>query len=236
MDAEATSSWEHANQDRRGLDRAGGISAVALAALYVVITALYVAAGRAPTDVEARLTYFAANEAAWWAIIWLSVFTDLLYVPVAAALYRALAPANRNAMLLGSGLLVLFVVLDLAITWPNYAALLALSGDFAVASGDASRAAFVATASYPAAILDTSLLAAYIILIPGLGLLVIGLVMLRSRFSRVGGYLGVATGVAGIVAVVGPLLSQSLETVAILAAVLTLAWFLLVGIRLLRLG
>ena len=113
-------------------------------------------------------------------------------------------------MLVGAGLLVLFVILDLAITWPNYAVLISLSGDYAAATDDAQRAALIATAGYPTAILDSGLLGAYIILVPGLGVLVIGLVMLRSAFGRTTAYLGVATGLAALVAVVGPLVSAAL--------------------------
>jgi hypothetical protein len=225
-----------ADSDRRGLYRAGAISAIVLAGLYVVITGLYLAAGLVPTGVEAWLTYLAANEAAWWAIVGLSVFTDLLWVPIAVALYLALASVNRNAVLAGAGLLVLFVILDLAITWPNYAALISMSGEYAAAASDAQRAAIVATARYPAAILDSTLLGTYVILIPGVGALVIGLVMLRSAFGRVAAYLGVAAGLAGIVAVLGPFIYEPLETIAVLTAVLTLIWFFVAALRLLRLA
>ncbi len=227
---------DEAHPDRRALYRAAGVCAVLLAMLYVVITALYVTAGLVPAELEAKLTYLVANEPAWWVIVWLSVFTDLLYVPVAAALYLALASFNRNAMQVGAGLLVLFVILDLAITWPNYAALISIGGQYVAAAADAERAAIVATAGYPNAILDSSLLGLYIILIPGLGALVIGLVMLRSTFGRLAAWLGVVTGVAGIVAVLGPLMSEPFGAIAILAAVLTLIWFFVVGLRLLRLA
>ena len=60
--------------------------------------------------------------------------------------------------------------------------------------------------------------------------------MLRSTFGRLAAWLGVFTGVAGVVAVLGPLISEPLGTVAILAAVLTLIWFLVVGLRLRRLA
>jgi hypothetical protein len=156
-----------ADLERRGLYRAGGISAIVLAVLYVVITGLYVTAGLVPSGTEAWLTYLAGNEAAWWAIVWLSVFTDILYVPIAAVLYVVLASVNRNAMLAGAGFLLLFVILDLAITWPNYAALISLSREYTATTSDAQRAALVTTATYPTAILDSILLGAYIILIAG---------------------------------------------------------------------
>jgi hypothetical protein len=220
--------------DHRELYRVGSVSAIVLAFVYVLITGLYVMTGPLPTGGEAALTHLAGKEAVWWAIVGLSVFTDLLYVPVVLGLYLALAPVNRNAMLLGAGLVIVFVVLDLAITWPNFAALISLSGSYAATTDEPQRTVLIGAASYATAILESSLLAIYIILVPGLGVLVIGLVMLRSAFGRAAGYLGVATGLAGIVAVVGALVYEPLGTMAILAAVLTLIWFLVVGLRLLR--
>ena len=57
--------------------------------------------------------------------------------------------------------------------------------------------------------------------------------MLEARFGRVNGWLGVATGVLGSIAVLGGLLLEPLGALAILTSVLTLLWVLLVGIRLL---
>ena len=224
-----------ADVERRWLVRAGGLSGIGVALVYVLITALYVAAGQVPTDVEARLAYHAANEGPWWAILWLSVITDVLYVPVAVALCLALAPVNRTAVLAGAGLLGLFVVLDLAITWPNYAALLTLSGQLAAATSDALLASVIDAARYPLAIVDSSLLAAYIILVPGLGILLIGLVTRGSTFGRAAVWLGVATGLTAVLAVVGPFVYEPLGAVAILTAVLTLIWLFVVGLRLLQL-
>jgi hypothetical protein len=228
-----------ANQADAGthaLYRAGSISAIVVAVLYIGITGLYVATGLVPTDLEARLAYHQQNETAWWLIVWLSVFTDVLYVPVAAALVMALAPVNRFAALAGAGLVVLFVILDLAITWPNYAVLISLSADYAAATGEAQRGALLATAAYPKEVLDSSLLGAYIILTPGLGILLIGIVMLRSAFGRIVAWLGVLTGLSAIAAVFGGLVLNSLGTLAILAALLTTIWFFVVGIRLFRFG
>ena len=107
-------------------------------------------------------------------------------------------------------------------TWPNYAALITLSGDFAVATGGAEQAAFVAAASYPASVLESSLFAFYVILVPALAILVIGLVMMQgSRFGRSTAWLGVATGVLGVIAVVGPIFASALDPAVIITAVLT---------------
>jgi hypothetical protein len=223
------------DRDSQALYRAGGISAVVLGLSYLLITALYALAGAPPSQGgEAWLKYLDGRALAWWGIAGLSVLTDLLFVPVAVALYVALKSLNRNGMLAGAGLLGPFVLLDLAVTWPNFAALITLSGDYAAATDDAQRAAYAAAASYPSAVVRSSLLAFYAIGVPALGILMIGLVMLKGRFGRGAPYLGVLIGILGIVAVVGPFLWKPLGAVVILTAVLTTVWVLLVGYRLLR--
>jgi hypothetical protein len=218
----------------RTLFRAGGFSAVALGSSYLVITALYVLVGAVPSGGEAWLEYLAAHTAVWWAILGLSVLTDFLFLPVTWSLYLALKSANSNATLLGAGLLVSFAVLDLAVTWPNYASLISFSGDYAAATTDAQRAASVAATSYPLAVLTSGLFAVYAILVPSLGILVVSLVMLRGVFGKSIAYLGVLTGVLGIVSVVGPFFLKALDATVIVTSVLTTLWVLLVGYRMLR--
>ena len=76
----------------------------------------------------------------------------------------------------------------------------------------------------------------YAILVPALGTLLIGLVMRKGIFNKVTAYLGVVTGVLGIVSVVGPLFVSALDATIILTSLLTTIWFLLVGLRLYKLG
>jgi hypothetical protein len=222
--------------DQRAVYRLGGISAIVLGLSYLVITGLYLVAGIVPTGVEDWLEYLAGQTTVWWGIVGLSVLTDLLFVPLAIALYRALEQVNRNAMQVGVSFLLLFVVLDLAVTWPNYASLIALSGEYAAATVNTQRAAYVAAANYPSSVLESTLFAAYVILVPALGILLIGLVMLKGAFGRIAAYLGVATGIAGIIAVVGPIFSEALDVTVVLTAVLTTVWVLAVGSRLVALA
>src|SRR2546426_905853 len=98
--------------DTKGLHRAGGISAIVLGMSYIVITALYVLGGVPPSETEEWLKHLSGRATAWWAILGLSVLTDFLFVPVALALYVALKRVNRNAVLVGTGLVVSFVALD----------------------------------------------------------------------------------------------------------------------------
>ena len=214
--------------DRRALYRIGAASALAVGTLYVVITGLFASAGGRARGRGGMARLPRRQKSVWWAITGLSVLTDILYLPVALALYVALRRVDRNAMLVGAALLALFVVLDLAVTWPNYAALITLSSD-ATNATDAERAVFVAAATYPSAILASALFPVYVILVPALGILAIGVVMLRGGFARAAGYIGVATGVLGTVAVVGGLIIDAVGLLAILTALLTTVWFVVVG-------
>lgn len=222
-----------ADPNWKPLYRAGGISALLLALGYVVITALYVPAGAPPSGAEAHLAYLAKNTRAWWWITGLSVLTDFLFVPVTFALYIALKHINRSAMLLATACVVLFVILDLALTWTSYTVLIKLSGNYTAATSDAQRAVVVAAAQYPSALLESALIGIYIILIPAVGFLLTGLVMSKGVFSKATAYIGSISGILAIVSVVGP---NVLHLTVIIASALTTVWLFLVGYRLYRLG
>jgi hypothetical protein len=222
--------------DGKWLYRVGGISALAIGMGYIIIIGLYVPMGAPPNGAEARLAYLAVNTSLWWAILGLSVLTDFLFVPVALSLYLALKGIHRNAMLIATACMGLFVVLDLALTWTNYALLITLSGSYAAAANDAQRAVFVAAAYYPSAVLESSLLFVYNTLTLSVGILITGLVMLKGIFRKSTANLGLVTGLLGIVAVVGSFFTSALSITTIITSVLTTLWFLVVGYRLYRLA
>jgi hypothetical protein len=222
--------------DGKWLYRVGGISALAIGMGYIIIIGLYVPMGAPPNGAEARLAYLAVNTSLWWAILGLSVLTDFLFVPVALSLYLALKGIHRNAMLIATACMGLFVVLDLALTWTNYALLITLSGSYAAAANDAQRAVFVAAAYYPSAVLESSLLFVYNTLTLSVGILITGLVMLKGIFRKSTANLGLVTGLLGIVEVVGSFFTSALSITTIITSVLTTLWFLVVGYRLYRLA
>lgn len=215
----------------KGLYRIGGLCALILGLAYVAIIPLYASVGAPPSDGQAWLTYLTGNKTTvWWVILGLSVLTDVLFVPVALALYLALKEVNRYAMQVATAFVGVFVVVDLAVTWANYAALLTLSTTYAAATTGAQRAAYVAAANYPVAVLSSHVEPVYAIGILSFAILVIGLVMQRSIFGKLTAYVAVLTGILGIIACTG-------WTVAvILNAVLATLWVLLAGYRLVRLS
>lgn len=217
------------------LYRVGGISGLAIGIGYIIIIVLFVPLGAKPSGAAAWLAYMAGNTRLWWAILGLSVLTDILFVPVTLALYQALKGINKNAMLLAGACVSLFVVLDLAVTWTNYAALIALSGSYAAAANEAQQAAAIAAAIYPAAVVDSSLLFVYNTLTLSVGILIAGFVMLKGVFNKVTAYVGLATGILGIIAVAGSWFTSALGVATLLASALTMLWVFLVGSRLIRL-
>jgi hypothetical protein len=223
------------DSDRTWLYRVGGGAAIAFGIAYLIIIALYVPMGARPSGAEALLAYIGGNATAWWAILGLSVLTDFLLVPIGLALYFALRNINTPAMLIATAFVGLFVILDLALTWTNFAALIALSGPYMAATNDAQRVVFVTAALYPSSVVGSNLLFVYNSLTLAVGILLTSVVMRQGLFSKRSAYVGVATGVLGIVAVASSFFSSSVSGMAIiLTSVLTLVWYLMVGYKLYR--
>ena len=217
-----------ASADGRQLRRLGGVAAIAIGIAYIVTIALYAGVGAPPTGGEAWLKYLAGRTAGWWAILALSVLTDLLFIPVAFALYFLLKGVNRTAMLVATALVALFVVLDLAVTWANYASLITLSGEYSATTGSVRRASLIAAADYASAVLSSRLEVVYAIVLLSSAILVIAVVMLKGKFGRPPAYIGVATGILGVASLAG------WTATIILNALCATIWTLLVGYQLLR--
>ena len=105
-----------------------------------------------------------------------------------------------------------------------------MSGKYASATNDVQRAAHVAAANYPSAVLTSRLEVVYSIVVLSLGILITGAVVLKGVFGRSTAYLALATGILGIASIMG------FSAAIIMAAVLTTVWVLLVGYKLYRLG
>ena len=211
--------------------RAGAVCALLLGVGYLVIFPLYAKVGAPPSGGgEIWLHYLAGKTTIWWAILWLSVVTDLLYVPVGLALFASLKSINRSAMLIATAFVLLFVALDLSVTWSHYASLLTLSERYAAAATDRERATYVAAAEYASSVFGSRLFIVYAIGVLSSGILVMGVVMLSGVFNRVSAYLGIATGVLGVASLSGWGLA------IILNAVCATLWLLITGARLWRLG
>lgn len=219
------------------LFRLGGLAALILVAGYFATFPLYAAVGGPPpSGAEARLAHYAGHLPGWWGILALMVSTDFLYLVAWLALHQALKTVDRNTSLLSLVCAASFVGLDLAVTWPNHAALFVLGKSWAATADEAQRAALVAAAGFPSAVMDSPLPSLYAILIPSIGPFLAGLVMWKGGFSRVAGVLAFLVGATGVLAFAGPYLSEAFSLAHVVNALLVMVWFAWTGVRLFRLG
>jgi hypothetical protein len=221
----------------RWMYRVAGISAIVLAVGYFLAIPIYSLVGDQPAaGVEAQLSYFAEHATGWWSIVVLMVATDLLYVPVYFGLYLALKHLNRGLVAMGAAFAAfLFVILDLAVTWTGYSTMIVVGSDYVAATSQAQQAALAAAAAYPAAILQSPILGTYAIVVPALGALFVGGVMLKGVFSRLTAYLALGMGVVGIL-YIGSFFIEGLAALRYLTGLLAVPFYLLAGVRLYKLS
>ncbi len=209
--------------DRR-LYKAAGICAWGLPLMLVIEVVLGVSVGSLPgSSGLAWLTFVNAKSGTWSAIIYVTLIADVLFLVAYSALYVALRPVNRGLMLIATVLAILGTVLDEAIANANSGSLLTLGSQYSGAGTAAQRAADVAAADYAASMLSSQLEGFFIFVVPGIALVLIGIVMLRSPFGRRTAYVGIAAGVFDLVQITGWDLS------ALLTIVLEAVFFALVG-------
>jgi hypothetical protein len=217
--------------------RVSGITAFVLVVGYFLTFPIYFWVGDPPASgVEAQLAYFADHAGGWWAIVFLMVFTDLLLVPIFFGIYLALKDINKGLMLVALAFKAfLFVALDLAVTWTAYSTMIIAGVQYGAATTEAQRAALAAASAYASAMLDSPLFGTYAILIPALGVLFAGLVMLRGVFTKATAYVALVTGLTGIL-FMGSYFFDGMAVLRYINALLAMVFYLLVGIRLYKLG
>ena len=219
------------------LYRVGGIAAIVFVVGYLLTFPIYFWVGDPPAaGVEAQLAYFADHAAGWWAIVFLMVFTDLLLVPIFFGICMALKHINKGLMLVALAFKAfLFVILDLAVTWTAYSTMIIAGVQYGAAANEAQRAALAVAAAYPSAMLASPLAHVYANVIPALGVLFAGVVMLKGVFNKATAYVALAMGLAGIL-YLGSFSIDGLAVLRIIAALLGMFFYLLVGLRLYRLS
>lgn len=217
--------------------RVAGICAIVLAVGYFLAIPIYSLVGDQPAaGIEVQLTYFAAHATGWWSIVVLMVATDLLYVPVYFGLYLALKHLNWGLIAMGAAFAAfLFVILDLAVTWTAYSTMIESGVQYLAATSETQKAALVAAAAYPASILQSPILGTYAIVVPALGTLLVGVVMLKGVFSRFTAYLALGMGVVGLL-YIGSYFIEGLAALRYATGLLAIPFYLLAGVQMYKLG
>ena len=133
-------------------------------------------------------------------------------------------------MLIAIAFMGLFIILENAVNWTSYGALLVLSEEYVAATTESQRVIYLAAAMYVSAVLESPLAAVWAIGTLSFAFLLMGFVMLKSEFSKLAAYLGMVTGGLGLIAVAG------VSIAIILNAVAATSWLFVVGHKLYRLG
>lgn len=218
------------------LYRLAGYSGIAIAVSYVFITAGFVTSGvPLPKGGEAWVTYMAGKSGIWWGIIWLSIITDILYLPVAAGLYRLLKNVHKGLLLTAGALYALFVVLELSITYANFPVIVESVNGYGLATSEAQKALYLSTIEYASHVFQTPVAPFYTIFIPSAAVILFSVVMLKSgKFNKSIAYIGMLSGTLNALSVVGGWFSSNIGQVVVVGSVLALVWKFAVGIKFLK--
>ncbi len=211
----------------KGLYKVGGASLILDCVLLLVILGTFFAGPPAPTDPAQYLKTFATSSLN---ILTTAVFIAIamLLVPGILGLYGALKQVNRTWMLVATG----FFFLGIGALFVGLSAMVAsvsLSQSYSSASNAALQASYVAGAAATIAIGNSAeFIGGFII---SLGVLLIGMTMLKSVFGKPLAYLSI---VAGLVGVAGS--ATSYFALAIAYLLLYVVWLFWTGFKLWKMG
>jgi Domain of unknown function (DUF4386) len=217
----------------RGLYRAGGISAVLFVVpILLAIVLIVIAPPPLSADGATTLQYVASHKILYLTeqVLWLapSVFALVVFL----ALFQALKHLNKSYAALGALAGIISWALGLAIptTGGGAPVLVYLSDHYMTATTAAQHTAFATAAEV--FIAENNITYAAGILAP-VGILIFSLVMLRGVFPKGIAYLGIATGVLGLVSeALRPIIGPGYYVYGLLLP----TWFLVVGWKLYRLA
>ncbi|MBN8694611.1 MAG: hypothetical protein J0L69_15560 [Bacteroidetes bacterium] len=217
------------------MKKIGGLSALTIGALYIVITYLYVSSGKLPDDPTKALKHLNTYRCEWIGIIILSIITDILFIPLIISLFNNLSKNNLYQVSVGSALIILFVVIDLIYTWPGYIQLLRFSEDSKSFLALSQNSFILLSSSSLIKMLNSPLSAFYLISLPSIGIALVCLGIPKSSFGSTGKVLGYVIGITGVMSSVGFTFFKPFGIGFILTSILTILWLFAIGYKLLKL-
>ena len=220
----------------KGLYRAGGVSAFLFALLTLATFVLIAITPQPPSTGEsgtlpggvATLQYISAHKAAYLVNMLVFVGPVTVTIVVFLALFVALLRVSKSVAAIGAAVGITSVVLCVT-GFTQLFGLVPLSDQYATATTVAQRAAVVSTANGLLAQINSVSFGGILFAV---GVLIISLAMLGGIFPKAVAYLGIVTGVIGIVCEsLRPVIGAGYSIYGIL-----LIWILAVGWILWRLG
>jgi len=215
----------------KGLYRIGGVAILANGVIFIIGVPLLVFLGGLPSSGQAALTLTGGQRLLGQAATTLFALSDLLAIPAILALFVALSGVKKTYAAIASGFVGLFIAMDFGVNVVTFSSLLSLTDKYAAATTDAQRASYVATADVLISVSSSGVYLADLVL--AVGILFLGLAMLKGVFGKGTAYLGVLTGVVGII---GSIPVPALGVLFVVEIVLTAIFFLAAGFRLYRMA
>jgi len=140
----------------------------------------------------------------WWGIIWLSIITNILYLPFAHGLYELFKKNHKIHIIIAEGLFALFVFLELSITWTNYPTIIELFQKYNLASSETQRLIILSAIEFASTSFQTPVTAFYTIILPSLATILASYVMFKSKdFGKIIPLIGFISGSCNIISVWG---------------------------------
>ena len=243
------SSTETADSIWSSLYRIGGAAALICALMYVIALGIYIPANRAgppPGTVPEWFTLFQTNPLTGLFFLGLAdIVIMVLWGPMSLALYAALKQSNKTWSLIATA----FVFVGMAVYLATNTAfsMLSLSHQYAAATTEAQKSVVLAAGQAMLAVSEGTGGQYTGMPLVWLAGLIISVVMLRSKaFSKATAWVGILG--LGLLVASMPFAGYTTTgtTTAVVSAIiavtyiggglLSLAWYILVGLRLLKLG
>lgn len=214
----------------------GAISGIAIGIGYIIITIAYTQAGfPLPTDALSWVNYLSGNYNLWWTIIWLSIITNLLYLPYAYTLFELLKINHSVKLLISLILFTLFVFLELSITWSKYPSLLDLVSKYHSVSDGEMKLIYLAAIETVSAEFQTPVTNFYMIFIPSVATILACVAMFQTKLAHKSiVIIGLVSAICNAVGSMGGVFIKPLGNLVVAGSFLVLFWFVGVGIALLR--
>jgi hypothetical protein len=225
------------DQNWKGLYRVSGILLIvnAILSLVAAYTSRILYSG-GYHDPESYLQLVSQNQQLAYFTWGLWIVIDILPLPIIIAMYIIFQRYNRTLALLGSLFALFYAIYDVAATELNSLTLVSLSHGYALATTLATKASFVAAATYGYYALPLQTILSFAL--GPIGYLLWCVPMAKSFFGRWLAIFGVIVSVIGLLGAAAPIFPTSafLGWCAFLCVRLIAIWTIFLGVQLFRYG
>jgi hypothetical protein len=217
------------DQSWKGVYKSGGFSLLAGGAILVIfLLSVFIFRVALPLTPQAVLE----NPMPPVTLYLLAALGEFLLLPAALGLYLSLKDVDKNCMLIAAASWAVAVTMYL-VSRGQIISLLSMSGRYAAATGESSRAAYLVSADQT--IEGANIYGNMALMLHQVGSIVMGLVMLKGVYGRRTGYLVTVVGIMTFIGTFGVVL-RPLSFLTLFGLMLTAVWQIVVGVKLYKLG